>query len=242
MPYNGGGVGMYNPAYPTAHQGGPPVHMMPPPVVSLHHHHQHPHHSPHHPQFTAQGFASQQQQHVPNVVSPGPLPAGGKPVVQASPSSSSSGSAPGAAAGQPKDRQKEKEERKKEKSKIPVNTAVGGGSAGKDKLTGPIDSEKKFRKVVGSYIVKHLKKYLDQVRTYYDTIFSHCFSISAVVIVIIFYFLFTVAHALTIDAQGKVKSKDDFKHLARKLTHLVVEKEQRRLLVKKVSKKGRNGT
>jgi hypothetical protein len=201
MPYNGGGVGMYNPAYPTAHQGGPPVHMMPPPVVSLHHHHQHPHHSPHHPQFTAQGFASQQQQHVPNVVPPGPLPAGGKPVVQASPSSSSSGSAPGAAAGQPKDRQKEKEERKKEKSKIPVNTAVGGGSAGKDKLTGPIDSEKKFRKVVGSYIVKHLKKYLDQ---------------------------------------GKVKSKDDFKHLARKLTHLVVEKEQRRLLVKKVSKKGRN--
>jgi hypothetical protein len=43
--------------------------------------------------------------------------------------------------------------------------------------------------------------------------------------------------------QGKVKSKDDFKHLARKLTHLIVEKEQRRMLVKKASsKKGRSGT
>lgn len=40
--------------------------------------------------------------------------------------------------------------------------------------------------------------------------------------------------------QGKVKSKTDFKHLARKLTHLIVEKEQRRLLMK-ANKKGHHG-
>jgi len=60
------------------------------------------------------------------------------------------------------------------------------------------DPEKKFRKIVGTYVVKQLKKYLQN---------------------------------------GKVKSKTDFKHLARKLTHLIVEKEQRRLLMK-ANKKG----
>jgi hypothetical protein len=154
---------IYNPAFPTHLPSRPAIHMAPPAQQQ-----QQPQQQLYQQQMPiglnqfgtmggAQPFVPTPQQAMQNLAMAG-LVAANTPQLAAAAAASRDGSGVGEV---PQGRSREdKEERRKEKGKIPVtNTA-----SGKDKSGAPISSEKKFRKTVGSYVVKYLKKYLDQVR------------------------------------------------------------------------------